>query len=182
LRAEPVVHKYARALFHAAMEKNAAEKITELLQILSRALQISPELSGFLLNPEIPGNKKIDVMKKITGQKEESDKLLPDFLNLLLSRGRLSLLPDMAGAFQELYREAKGEIDLFVMTPFALSKEQKSALIEAIEKFRPGKKICLREEIDKSLLGGLKIEFEGKIYDGTVAGWLKKSEHVLKGE
>ena len=70
------------ALFHVAAEKKAAGEITELLQALSRALQMSPKLSGFLLNPEIPGEKKIDVMKNVAGQKE-SDGLFLDFLQLL---------------------------------------------------------------------------------------------------
>jgi F-type H+-transporting ATPase subunit delta len=45
-----------------------------------------------------------------------------------------------------------------------------------------GKDVVLQEETDASLLGGLLIELEGKVYDGSVRTQLEKmKQRVARG-
>ena len=65
----------------------------------------------------------------------------------------------------------------------ALTDEQSDSLKAKLEKIS-GKRILLRQKVDSSLLGGLRVEIEGKLLDGTVMGRLtdlrkKVSETVL---
>jgi len=181
LTANPVVSKYAMALFNVAMDKKVTGDIFRFLSALKRAFTETPALAGFLLNPEIPEKKKMGLIRKIT-DKGEASALFFDFLELLFSRGRMPLFPDITDAYEELYRKSKGEVDVTVFTPFSLTEKQKKSIQAFIQKARPGKSIVIREQEDKKLIGGIKLELEGRTYDGTVAGWLKQSEHVLKGE
>jgi len=181
LTANPVVSKYAMALFNVAMDKKVTGDLFQFLKALKRYFIEDPAFAGFLLNPEIPAKKKMGVIKKISDQGEASA-LFYDFLELLFSRGRMALITDITDAYEELYRESKGEIDVTVFTPFALTEEQKRSLQDFIQKARSGKSVIIREKEDKKLIGGIKMELEGRTYDGTAAGWLKRSENVLKGE
>ena len=60
-----------------------------------------------------------------------------------------------------------------MVSAVALSEEQKAALITKLEKLCQ-KKIILSEKIDPEVLGGLKVEVDGKTLDGTVSGRLKE--------
>ena len=42
-----------------------------------------------------------------------------------------------------------------------------------------GKKILLRQKVDPDVLGGIKVELEDRLYDGTVKGRLKELERKL---
>ena len=181
MTANPVVSKYAMALFNVAMDKKVTGDLFRYLKALKNLFSENPAFAGFLLNPEIPAKKKMSVIQKITDQGDASA-LFHDFLDLLFSRGRMALIPDITDAYEELYRESKGEIDVTVFTPFSLTEDQKKTLQAFIQKARPGKSVVIREKEDKKLIGGIKLELEGRTYDGTAAGWLKQSEHVLKGE
>ena len=60
-----------------------------------------------------------------------------------------------------------------MVSAVALSEEQKESLIAKLEKLCR-KKIILSEKIDPEVLGGLKVEVDGKTLDGTVSGRLKE--------
>jgi len=181
LTANPVVSKYAMALFNVAMDRKVTGDLFRFLVSMKRVFIETPALAGFLLNPEIPEKKKMGLIGKIT-DKGEASALFYDFMELLFSRGRMALIPDITDAYEELYRESKGEIDVTVFTPFALTDQQRRSIQAFIQKARPGKSVIIREKEDKKLIGGIKLELEGRTYDGTAAGWLKQSENVLKGE
>ena len=94
----------------------------------------------------------------------------PDYIRLLLEpsipkKERLSLLDQ---AFSEDLQPY-----LLNFLKVLLSEEQKAALITKLEKLCQ-KKIILSEKIDPEVLGGLKVEVDGKTLDGTVSGRLKE--------
>ena len=60
-----------------------------------------------------------------------------------------------------------------MVSAVALSEEQKENLVSKLEKLCQ-KKIILSEKIDPEVLGGLKVEVDGKTLDGTVSGRLKE--------
>ncbi len=53
----------------------------------------------------------------------------------------------------------------------ALNESQISALKSKLESIS-GKKILLTQKTDGAVLGGIRVEIEGKLYDGTVQGRL----------
>jgi F-type H+-transporting ATPase subunit delta len=70
-----------------------------------------------------------------------------------------------------------------VTSAIELTKAQKDSLVSKLEQIS-GKKIVLKQKVDSAVLGGLRVEIEGKLLDGTVMGRLtdlrkKVSETVL---
>ena len=76
-------------------------------------------------------------------------------------------------AYRKRYQEDEGISDAVVVSAVALTEEQKKTLLEKLEKLCQ-KKILLSEKIDPEVLGGLKVEVDGKTLDGTVSGRLKE--------
>ena len=54
-----------------------------------------------------------------------------------------------------------------VTTAVALTEEQAQALKERLEKIS-GKTVLLTQKTDSTVLGGIRVELEGKQLDGTV--------------
>ena len=76
-------------------------------------------------------------------------------------------------ATEEMQRELE-RINQFAKTP--LTAEQEKRLTAALEK-KTGKTIVLTSRVDPSLVGGMRVEMDGKRYDNTVAS---KMEHLRR--
>ena len=67
---------------------------------------------------------------------------------------------------------------LFRSTPFALSDEQVKAIEEAISQ-KENKTITLRTVEDKTLIGGVKVQIENRVYDGSLKNKVSKLKTEL---
>jgi F-type H+-transporting ATPase subunit delta len=77
-----------------------------------------------------------------------------------------------------LLNEAKGRVEAKVVSASTLD----AAMVERMrERLRgiSGKEVVLQQEIDPQLLGGLLVELEGKIYDGSVRTQLEKMKQRM---
>ena len=60
-----------------------------------------------------------------------------------------------------------------------LSAEQQRSIQTGLEK-KTGKKVQLAVELDPALLGGIKAEIAGRVFDGSVRTQLKRIEDTLQ--
>lgn len=65
-----------------------------------------------------------------------------------------------------------------VTTAVALTQDQERSLLSALQK-RTGKTVTLKTVIDKELLGGIKVEIDGEILDGSLKNNLKRAREVI---
>ena len=86
------------------------------------------------------------------------------------------ILMDRAGL--ALAREAENRARATVYFVEPLNEEQKSALIEKLEKVS-GKTVDARYVEDKSLIGGIKVVLDDKVLDGSISGKLSKIKGVI---
>ena len=97
-------------------------------------------------------------------------KVAPYLLNtlrLLCEHAQAGLLPQAAERYRVRYNKAHGilEVRAFTAQPLGQELQQKlSARLAALT----GKQILLTVQTDPALLGGIKLEMEGKEFDGTV--------------
>lgn len=172
--------RYTRALFQLAREAGAEEKIGfEIDQFFS--VYNGSDLQKVLLNPAfaIPTRKKI--LSQVTESQQLSD-LTVKFLLLLLERDRLVELEGIVSCYRRLLNEAKGRVEARVVSTEPLD----AAIVEQLrERLRglAGKDVLLQQDTDPSLLGGLLIEIEGKVYDGSIRTQLEKmKQRIARGQ
>jgi len=104
--------------------------------------------------------------------------LTSHFLSLLLDRDRLPYLPGIVSCYRRLLNEAKGRIDAKVVSASALEPERLAQLNDRLRSIS-GKDVVLQQETDASLLGGLLLELEGKIYDGSIRTQLENMKQRI---
>jgi F-type H+-transporting ATPase subunit delta len=171
--------RYTKALFQLAREAGQEEKIGQEVEEFYAAY-LQSELQQVLTNPAFG----VDTRKKILIQVTRSQQLsllTVHFLSLLLDRDRLAYLTGIVSCYCRLLNEAKGRIEAKVVGASALEP----MMIEQIRRRLgtiSGKEVVLQQESDPSLLGGLLIELEGKVYDGSVRTQLEKmKQRVARG-
>ena len=174
-----LARRYTRALFQLAREAGQEEKIGLEIGQFHAAFSVS-ELHGALTNPAFPMDGRKRILIQVANALRLSV-LSIHFLSLLLERDRLAHLSGIVTCYRRLLNEAKGRVDAKVVSAVALD----AALVERLrEQLRgiSGKEIVLQQETDPSLLGGLSVELEGKVYDGSVRTQLEMMKQRIARE
>ena len=169
--------EYAEALFMLASEENAAEEYLACLNSVERAIDANPDYIDILASPAIPLEERLQAIDGAFGNFPEYPL---SFLKLLCETGNIRLLKDCITEYKRLYTESSDVVYATVYSAVDLSTAQKDALCRKLEK-QYGKQIDPTYLIDPSLLGGLKVEIEGKTYDGSVKRRLQDIKDVIIG-
>jgi F-type H+-transporting ATPase subunit delta len=93
--------------------------------------------------------------------------LMNRFLQLIIRRKRLDLLPEIWIIFDRLSKDVAGVVPLLVKTAVPLSREQVLSLKESF-----GRPVDLEIEVDDNLLAGLIVRMGDKMWDASLRGQL----------
>ena len=171
--------RYAKALFQLAREAGQEEKIGQELEQFNAAYTES-DLKQVLVNPAFA----LEVRKKILGQvtqAEQLSELTRHFLSLLADRDRLPHLAGIVSCYRRLLNEVKGRVEAKVVSVIPLEPDRLEQLRGQLRGIS-GKDVVLQQENDPGLLGGLLIELEGKVYDGSIRTQLENmKQRIARG-
>lgn len=171
--------RYTRALFQLAREAREEEKIGSEIEQFRSAHEDS-DLRKVLTNPAFPAVARKSILRQVIGSQQLSP-LTGKFLSLLLDRDRLAYLPGIVSSYRRMLNEAQGRVEARVVSAFALDPAVVEQLRERLRGLS-GKDVVLQQETDPSLLGGLLIELEGKVYDGTIRTQLERmKQRIARG-
>ena len=171
--------RYSKALFELARESGQEESIGDQLE---RFLFASTEsrLGSVLSNPGFA----LDSRKKILLQVAKTLQLssvTEHFLSLLLDRDRLPFIPSIIASYRNLLNQARGRVEAKVTATEPLGSTVIERVRDSLRRLS-GKHVILQEEANPELLGGLVVEFQGKIYDGSVRTQLEKmKQRIARG-
>ncbi|MGH9895459.1 MAG: ATP synthase F1 subunit delta [bacterium] len=171
--------RYAKALFQLALENRKEEEVDRELERFLAAYGTA-SLSTVLNHPAFGmANRKKILLQVAEGL--QASPLVRHFLSLLLERDRLAYLASIAAHYRRLLYEAKGKLEAEVVSVSPLGE----AMVERLQTVLhgiSGKEVILHARTDPGLLGGLVIQMEGKVYDGSVRTQLQKmTERIGRG-
>jgi F-type H+-transporting ATPase subunit delta len=172
-----VAEPYAEALLDLAKSNNSLQNMTNDMNIVSQFLANSSDLKKFLGNPLITKDAKKNVVKDVLG--EQIDGRTLKFLLLLVDRGRIQLLENIAEKFLELsYKQESIEIAK-VTSSIKLSADQQKEIAEKLKVITGAKQIKLALKVDPQLIGGFTIEIGSKMIDTSIRGQLRQISNLL---
>ncbi len=163
-----IAFQYAEALFGLALESKQISEIT--LEFKSLTEILDTEIYNFLIHPKI----KKEAKKEILSDFIKND-LLKHFVFVLIDNLRIESLEEILIEFEKIVDNQRKILKVQVFSYKLLLPEQKKQLIENLGK-KHNRKIELKNIVDKSIVGGIRIEFEGMILDDTINNYL----HNLK--
>jgi F-type H+-transporting ATPase subunit delta len=163
--------RYARAIMDLATTAKIADKVGADLRGLAAAYKTEPQLGDVLGNASYPKAKRraiVDALLTRLG----AQPLTKTFLNLLLDKERLAVVPDIAREVDAMIEARAGRVHAEVTSATALSPAQLTQLTATLEKLS-GKKIVLAKKEDPSLLGGVVAKVGDVVYDGSLRTQLR---------
>ena len=172
---EQIARVYAAALFAAADEVGAVERLRADLGRIVKALAESAPLRGVLANPRIETEAK---QRLIAGLVTGSDRLLGNTLQILAGKGRITLLPDVREEYERLAAEKARTLKLEVTSAVALDADLERDIVAHVES-ATGKKVQLSKRVDKAVLGGLVLRLGDTIVDSSLRSRLAQLKQSL---
>lgn len=163
--------RYAKAVFQLALAQGTEEQIGREIEQFAGAFQ-NPVLNTVLNNPTFAVQSRKNIVVEVARNLQLSP-LAVHFLSLLVERDRLSFFQAIVERYRRMLDEKKGQAEARVIAASALEENDLNRLGQTLEKIS-GKRIVIHQESDPSLIGGLVIHLEGKVYDGSVRTQLEK--------
>jgi F-type H+-transporting ATPase subunit delta len=165
-----LARRYARALAQSARAEGRLEAVLDELE-RAAAWLADPELGAALISPALAPAARASLLAQITATLELSE-LVRNFLGVLVRNKRLGLFAAVVGAYRRFVDDELGRVRGRVRAPAEPSpaglEELRTTLEQAL-----GRQVILTVERAPELLGGLSVEIEGRVYDGSLATQLR---------
>jgi F-type H+-transporting ATPase subunit delta len=174
-----LARRYAKALFAVGKEQGTYEAYKDALQALGALFDTTPEVADALTNPLYPMDIREKVMAGIV-KSIDADKVLGNFLNLLVQKKRAEILPEIAEAYQVMVDEEQNISHGSVISAVELSDELQAKVRATLEKLT-GKKVELTISVDPSIIGGVIAKVGDLVLDGSIKAQLAGLKDSIKG-
>lgn len=171
MRNYAVASRYANALYEEAKAGGIVDVVAGDMQQLDSLMKQSKEFSTLVVSPALGIDEKLAVIDAI-GKSGKIDRLTYGLLVVLTRKARLPLLESVIDAVRQRIMQERGEIEVNVSYAVEVDDAIRAELTAELTKLT-NKKVILRESIDGSLLGGMRIFVDSKLYDLSVRGRLE---------
>ncbi len=165
-----VADRYAYALFDAARDVMDVERLWEEVSLLSWICDNVSQFLYWMSVPVLPLEEKKRFIDEVAEKIGWGD-LMVSFLRVLIEKKRFSLLPYICKKVRLYYNLHHHRIDVRLISARPLTDEEKERFLQIWGGYL-GKWINLIEEVDSSLIGGIKVRWQSMVYDGSIQGRL----------
>ncbi len=168
---------YGEALYSLAKEENLSQVILEEMQVLSQAFSQEPVFLRLLSAPNLSKQERCAILDDSFRGKVQP--YLLNFLKILTEKGYVRHFFGCCDAYRELYNLDNNILPVQAVTAVPLTNAQTQKLTEKLGKLT-GKTVQLQNRVDPRCLGGVRLDYDGKRVDGTVANQLDALRSLLK--
>lgn len=163
--------RYAKALVDLAIEKGQLENVYADMQWIQAVCKSNRDFVNLLKSPIIKADTKKKIVEAVTSGKV--GEIVEGFNRLLITKGRESVLPQIAQAFISVYKEKKNIHTVQLTTAVPVSDSAKQAIVEQVKKSAGFENIELEEKVDEELIGGFVLKIGDKLVDASIIYDLK---------
>lgn len=168
---------YGAALYSLAREAGLGEAILQQLNTLDHCFAKEPDFLVLLSAPNLPKVERLRILDDCFRGKLESYVL--NFLKILTEKGHMRHFSACVEYCRTLYDQDNGILRVTAVTAIALTDVQKEKLTEKLRRIT-GKRISLITQLDPAVLGGIRLDYDGKRVDGTVSRRLETMRSMLQ--
>lgn len=163
--------RYAQAIFEIARQADELDRWDADLQKIVILVK-DTEIRAFLESPKLCFSEKA---KLLSERLQGINPLALNLINLLVNRGRLHLMENIAEEYHRLFDSYRGIEHADVATAVALDKEETGKLAARLSQI-VGKKVLIELEVDPAIIGGMVVRVGGKLLDGSTRAKLELCE------
>jgi F-type H+-transporting ATPase subunit delta len=164
--------RYAKSLIDLSVEMNSLEEMRNDMVLIEQVIKHNSELEAVLSNPIIPLNKKAGILNNLFGTKVHQ--VTKSFLQLVVSKGRSSILFETSRQFVIQYNHIKGIVTANVISAIELTDANRAEIVALVKAQLGAKEVILKEKIDANLIGGFVLTVGDKQFDASISNSLNK--------
>ena len=167
--------RYAEAAFEIAERDGTVDAWLDAFTA-SESLLAEPGLTRLLANPAIPAASRHALLEQTAG-----DHIIGAprrLLQLLVARGRIERLPEVAREFRRLHRLREGITQAAITSAAPLTESEVASLTERLTAMTGGR-VDINLSVDPELLGGVQVRLGDRLIDGSVRGRLERLRSKL---
>ena len=169
---------YGQALYDLAQSEGLAKPIFQELGTLSHCFSVEePAFLKLLSTPTLTKQERCKILDDSFRGKVQP--YLLNFMKILTEKGYIRHLADCYEAYREHYYRDNNILLVEAVTAVPLTLDQLKRLSKKLAAIT-GKQIELRGRVDPNCLGGVRLDYDGKRLDDTVAHRLDAIRGVLK--
>ena len=167
---QEISKEYAQALFALGCE--CAEE-SALMQSLSY-----PDYMELLASPALTMSERQGALARVLEDRPEH---VRSFLMLLCEKGHIRDFAECVKEYERLLEMRMSHVTARVCSAAELSEGQKQSLKDKLERTSHAH-VTLECTVDPSLLGGVIVEMDGRVMDGSLRRRLQEIKEVISDE
>jgi F-type H+-transporting ATPase subunit delta len=168
---------YGEALYDLARSEGLDELILSELSVLNASFAQEPGFLRLLAAPNVSKEERCQIIDN--SFRDKAHPYVLNFLKILTEKGYPRHFSDCVDAYRVHYNADHGILPVKAVSAIALTEDQSARLCEKLAKIT-GKTIELTNRVDPDVLGGIRLDYDGKRLEDTVANRLASISALLK--
>ena len=173
-----VSKEYSRALYELAEEEHAEDQYLGEIRDINGIFGEYPEYIRLLGAPNVPVRERTAMLDESFGGR--CGEYILSFMKLMVERGYAYHLRECFCEFEDIYLDRHGIVRARVTSAIELDEARRTALLAKLEQYSQ-KKVEMTVTTDPSLIGGIRVELDGKLLEGSVRSRLDKLRSDITG-
>ena len=172
---ESLAKNYAEALFSLSLDNNNYLDLQKEMKALKQILLDNKEFVSLLCSSFLSLEEKEKIIDKVLGEFNEDIKSL---LKVICKNRRAAIVMNVIEEFNSLVNHKRGILEGLVYTIYPLKEKELSEIEKRISDIE--KVPCeLKNIIDATIIGGVKVAINGHVYDGSIANKIEQMRLTL---
>ncbi|GCF93391.1 ATP synthase subunit delta [Enterococcus florum] len=161
--------RYGKALFELAVEGQATEEVYQDLLTIRKVFEEIPDLGNMLTDVRLHGYEKDAIMQAFA---QGFDGVVKNFLLIVYEYNRSDDLLFMIDEYERRYDQLNQVALGSITTAVAISEEKKQQIEAKVADVLGYKRADLSPVVDPSIIGGVIVEADHQVIDGSLASQL----------
>ena len=171
-----IIKEYAEAIFMLAAESGEERSTLSELERIEGIFKATPEYLELLSSPGIPQSERLSAVEAAFGG-SLSERVV-SFAQLLCEKRRIGDFSQCVDEYRKLLEQMEATVTATVTSAVELTDSERRALKNKLYKIS-GKNVTLDCRVDASIMGGVVVELEGRVMDGSLRHRLQELKEVI---
>lgn len=168
---------YGEALYGLCREEGVADRVLSELAVLEASFSQAPEFIRLLGSPALTKAERCAIIDD--SFRRHLQPFLCNFLKILTEKGYMRHFGDCCSVYRECYNTDHNILSVTATTAQPMTREQVKRLTAKLSTIT-GKTVQLANQIDSAVIGGVRLDYDGKRLDDTIANRMDSIRNLLK--
>jgi len=172
-----LIKKYALSLYQVGKKEGDLDEIQKGAHVVRGLYKTSSTFRYFLLTKKIADNDKKKILSDVL--ENSCSHYILELIFIIIEKKDVKSLLEIINRFFVVINNESDIIPVRIISSSTLSSSEIESLIQGIES-KLNKKVSAKNEVDSTIIGGVKLMLGNKVIDGSVSHQLKKIKNTLE--